>query len=363
MDPRPQKTSTFSHDAMDAAIKIGLLFVILIWCFQIVRPFIMPIVWGGIIAIALHPLVNKISEKLNMGAGRASALVTVATLAALLVPTFMFSGALFSGTQEFISEIQEGTLVIPPPKDSVAELPLVGESLHQIWSKASSNLEGVIKTYAPQIKQYGGKAASALGSLGFTVLQFVISIIIAGVFMKNSQGAAEVFHKIANRLAPGRGEGFTSLGVATVRSVVQGVIGVAVIQSVLAGVGMAIVGIPGTGVWMLAVLILAIIQLPPILILGPLMAYVFSVESSTVAVIFMVWGILVSASDAVLKPLLMGRGVDIPMLIILLGALGGMMMSGIVGLFVGAVVLALGYKLFIAWIDTVADTDTYEATQ
>lgn len=125
---------------------------------------------------------------------------------------------------------------------------------------------------------------------------------------------------------------------------------------------MGIAGVPATGLWMLAVLILAIIQLPPILVLGPVMAYLFAVETTTVAVLFTVWGILVSASDVVLKPMLMGRGVDIPMLVILLGALGGMMMSGIIGLFVGAVVLGLGYKLLMTWLEQ-ADSTEQEVTQ
>lgn len=341
----------FTKNAVDAAIKIAVIFMIVIWCFEIIKPFIMPIVWGGIIAITLFPLVAKLSKKSGLSLGRSSALVTVLSLALLLIPVFMFSGALVSGTQDFIGEIQEGTFVIPPPKQSVADLPLIGENLYSFWDKSSTNLDNVIKNHREEIKSLATKGAAILGGFGMTVLQFVISIIIGGVFITNTKGASEVCHKIAVRLAGSYGAEFSALSVATVRSVVQGVIGVAFIQSILAGIGMGVVGVPATGIWMLAVLILAIVQLPPILVLAPIIAYVFSVESSSVAIIFMVWAILVSASDAFLKPMLMGRGVDIPMLIILLGAIGGMMMSGIVGLFVGAVVMGLGYKLFIAWID------------
>ncbi|USD36030.1 MULTISPECIES: AI-2E family transporter [Ferrimonas] len=341
---------SFSSAAVDAAIKIGMIALMVSWCFQIVRPFILPIVWGGIIAIALYPLVQAGALRTGLSQTRVSVAVTVLALALLLVPTLLFSGALFSGTQELIGDVQQGTLEIPPPKASVADWPLVGEKLYQFWSRSSTNLAGVLNTYAPEIKAFASSAAMVAGGVGATVLQFVISIIIAGVFMGNARGANAAFHRVAIRLAGEHGESFASLAVATVRSVVQGVIGVALIQSLLAGAGMAMAGVPATGLWMLLVLLLAIVQLPPILILAPVMAYVFSVESTTVAVVFMVWGILVSASDAVLKPLLMGRGVDIPMLVILIGALGGMMMSGIVGLFVGAVVLALGYKLFVAWV-------------
>ncbi|WP_144209369.1 AI-2E family transporter [Shewanella donghaensis] len=349
-DKKISTAGEFTNATVDAAIKIALIFIMVIWCFKIIQPFIMPILWGGIIAIALYPVVTFISNRLKLSLGKSSLLITLLALAVLLVPTFLFSGTIVSSTQDFIAEIHDGTLVIPPPKEAVNKLPLVGDNLYELWSDASSDLEDVVKKYSEEIKAFSTKAAGAMGSFGMTVLQFLISIIIAGVFMGRASGSSQMFHKVSVRLAGSHGEQFSELAVATVRSVVQGVIGVAFIQSILAGVGLALVGVPGTGIWMLLVLILAIIQLPPILILGPIIAYVFSVESSTTAIIFMIWSILVSASDAFLKPMLMGRGVDIPMLVILLGAIGGMILSGIVGLFVGAVILALSYKLFSAWL-------------
>ncbi|MCL1141780.1 AI-2E family transporter [Shewanella gaetbuli] len=340
----------FTNAAVDAAIKIALIFIMVIWCFKIIQPFIMPILWGGIIAIALYPVVLFVSKKSHLSVSKTSLMITLLALALLLVPTFLFSGALVSSTQDFIAEIHNGTLTIPAPKTSVAEWPIIGESLYEFWADASADLQDFIQKYAEEIKSFSTSAASAVGSFSLTVLQFLISIIIAGVFMGKASGSSQMFHKVSVRLAGKHGEEFSDLAVATVRSVVNGVIGVAFIQSILAGVGLAAVGVPAVGIWMLLVLIFAIIQLPPILVLGPIIAYVFSVESSTTATIFMIWSILVSASDTFLKPMLMGRGVDIPMLVILLGAIGGMLLSGIVGLFVGAVVLALSYKLFSAWL-------------
>jgi predicted PurR-regulated permease PerM len=128
------------------------------------------------------------------------------------------------------------------------------------------------------------------------------------------------------------------------------VIGIAFIQSILALIGMAIIGVPLASLWSLLVLILAIVQLPAMIVLGPVMVYAFAAKSTTAAIFFLVYGLLVSSSDAVLKPLLLGRGVDVPMLVILLGAIGGMISYGIIGLFVGAVVLAVAYQLFVAWV-------------
>jgi predicted PurR-regulated permease PerM len=191
------------------------------------------------------------------------------------------------------------------------------------------------------------KAAGA----GIGVLQFIFSIVIAAVFLAHAEKTKLAMQRFCRRLVAERGDEMLDLSVATIRSVVNGVLGIAAIQALLGGLGMFLVGVPATGLWALLILILVIAQLPALLILGPVIVYVFSVESTTVAVIFMIWSLVVSMSDLVLKPLMLGKGVEAPMLVILLGAIGGMIMSGIIGLFVGAVVLALGYKLFQAWLD------------
>ncbi|QIR13350.1 AI-2E family transporter [Shewanella aestuarii] len=342
--------SIISREALDVAIKIALMFAVIGYCFQIVRPFVLPILWGAIIAIALTPVASAIANRTGLKMGKASALLTVLIVALLIVPTVSFSGSLISGGQMIYEKLQSGSLTIPPPNEAVAGWPLIGEHLFQLWSSASSNLQQFTTEHNEQINSLLTKGATTLGGIGLTLLQFVVSTIIAGVFMSHTPAMNAFFQRLINRVNHGQGEEYVKLIVATVRSVVQGVLGVAVIQSIFAGLGMAVVGVPATGIWMMAVLFLAIIQLPPILILGPVAAYVFTVESSTVSVIFLIWCLAVSGSDAILKPMLMGRGVDIPMLVILLGAIGGMLLSGIVGLFVGAVVLALGYKLLMAWL-------------
>ncbi len=352
MKQKPElSTSQFSAQAVDATIKIIMVLLMVYLCFDIVRPFIMPIVWGAIIAIALFPVVTWLSRRLNIKQSKASALVTAVVLIALIAPAVMFSGSIYTSSQEFIHAIMSDQVTLPPPKASVAQWPLIGESLYNSWSSAVSNLTAFTQQHAEQIKGMVKFLVGMIGGFGLSLLQFIISTLIAGVFMSNAQACAGAMHKISVRLAGRHGNEFTSLSTATVRSVVVGVIGVALIQACLAGLGMAVVGVPATGIWALLVLVLAIVQLPAIIVLGPVIAYVYSVESGTTATIFMVWTLLVGVSDTFLKPMLMGRGVDIPMLVILLGAIGGMMMSGIIGLFVGAVTLALGYKLLMAWLE------------
>ena len=337
--------------AVEVTIRIGLLFLLAAWCFLIVKPFIIPILWGMIIAIASYPVYRWMRLKLG-GRGKLAAIAfTLLALALLITPTVMLMGTVADTTQALSQDLQDGSLTIPPPPTSVEEWPLIGEELSAFWSGASENLGATLTSIAPQLKEAAGWLLSTAAGAGIGILQFVISIIIAGVILANAVGFGAFLKALARRLMGNRGEEFTMLASKTVRSVAQGVLGVALLQSLLAGVGLLAAGVPGAGLWALLVLLLAIVQLPPILILAPIILYVFSVSSTTVAVIFMIWSILVSMSDAFLKPLLLGRGVEVPMLIILVGAIGGMIHSGIIGLFVGAVVLALGYELFRAWLE------------
>ncbi len=173
--------------------------------------------------------------------------------------------------------------------------------------------------------------------------------------MLNPAKGFAAFSKVTSSVLGERGEEFARMTTGTIRGVMNGVVGVALIQSVLATIGMLIIGVPAAGLWGLLVLICAIAQLPPILILGPISAYCFSVYGSTPATIFLIWSLFINFADGVIKPVLMSRGLDTPMLVILLGAIGGMMLSGIIGLFVGAVVLSITYTLFMAWVNEKTD--------
>jgi predicted PurR-regulated permease PerM len=232
----------------------------------------------------------------------------------------------------------------------VADWPLIGDDVYAFWQTANRNLETALRQIAPQLKGIGLWLVSTGATTGVGIVKFVISIVIAGVLLANGPRVARAARGIATRLAGERGGQLTQLAGATVQSVTRGILGVAVIQSLLAGIGMLVVGVPASGLWALLVLLLAVIQLPSLLVLAPVIVYVFSTSSTFVAVVFAVWSVLVGTSDTFLKPMLMGRGVDLPMLVIFMGAIGGFLRAGIIGLFVGAVVLALGYTLFTAWL-------------
>ncbi|NOH98255.1 AI-2E family transporter [Vibrio sp. 99-70-13A1] len=344
-------SSNSSQQAIDAAIKIAVIAVLIYWCFSILRPFILLVAWGGIIATALYPVVIAIHNKTGLSKGKASGMLSLVGVLLLLIPLGALSSGLYTSASEVISGLQDGTLAIPKPRTALQDIPLIGDKLYSGLVLASSNIEGAMVKYAEEIKTYGAKMASIVGSVGGGFVQFIISTIIAGVFMSKAESCQVGIVKLAKRLTGESGEALVQLSKSTVRSVVQGVIGVAVIQSVLSAIGLVIAGVPAAAFWALAVLLVAIIQLPPILALLPPIIFMFSGDSTVAAGLFLVWCILVSGSDAILKPMLLSRGSDIPMLVILLGALGGMAMSGIVGLFVGAVILSLTYKLLVAWLE------------
>ena len=342
---------------IEGIIKLVILGVVLYYAFAILKPFMVPVLWGIIIAIAFSPLVVKIQKSFPKRRKTIIITGTLLLILALVVPTYILSGSVIDSSKELSSSLQDGTLAIPAPHESVKSWPIIGEKLYDLWSGAASNLESTILKFKPQFKEYAGGIASAIGSALGGILQFVISLFIAAVFLSKSEGSIEVSNAIARKLVGDKGEEWANLSALTIRSVVQGVIGIAIIQSVLAFIGFVVMDIPFAWFWAFMVLFFAIIQLPPIIIIGPIIAYVFSYSDTTPATIFAIYMVIVSMCDGFLKPLFLGRGIDIPMLVILLGAIGGMILSGIIGLFLGAVGLSLAYKLFMVWLDDNTDEE------
>lgn len=345
---------------IDLAIKLTAMAVIIVWCFQIVKPFILITIWSAILAVGLYPLHVKITSAMKGSKKFASIFIAILGISIIAVPAINLSSSAIDSAQHVYTGIEEGTLKIPAANESIKEWPVVGEKLYKLWQDSSQDIEKVASQYPEQIKSLSSALLSGVADIGGGVIQFIVSLIIATVFMAN---AATMHHGISllmRRLMNANGDRTINTTVASIRSVATGVLGVAVIQSLISGVGLMIADIPGAGIWAIVVLILAIAQLPPIIILGPIAAYYFSVADTTPAVIFLIFSIIVSASDAFLKPLFLGRGMNIPMLVILLGAIGGMLWSGIIGLFVGAVVLALGYELMTDWLEQTITEDTSE---
>lgn len=342
-------TDNFPNTAIETAIKLGVIFLLASLCLKILSPFLMPVFWGVIIAVAIYPLYLKLKNILGGHEKLAAIIYTLLTLTLLITPAIIIANSLIDVSQTVQHKIETDGLHIPAPEESVKQWPIVGENVYDTWSMASTDFEKTLERFLPQIKQAAKSGLSAAAGAGATILQFIFSIIISGVLVLNAEASYKLSKTFFRRLT-GEEVSHTETAIGIIRSVSQGVIGVALFQATLAALGMYFMDVPGWGFWSFLVLVVAIVQLSPLLILGPVAAYLFSVTETTPAVIFTIYIVFVSMIDGFLKPLVMGRGVKTPVLIILLGAIGGMLFSGIIGLFTGAVILALSYELLVEWI-------------
>ena len=340
----------YINRALEVTIHVGLLALLAAACLMILLPFIPLIAWGIIIAIAINPAHRKLQSLLGGRGTLAAVLCSLLLLAVLIVPVALLTGTIIDGIQTLVAHIRDGTLGVPPPPENVGTWPIIGQPVLRVWTMASTNLTGLLKNFAPQIKAIVPALLAASAGIGLTVLQFVLSIAVAGVLLANAAGCAKVARSLANRLFGDQGHEFVDLAESTVRSVTNGILGVAVIQSVLAGLGFLVGGLPGAGLWTMMFLFAAVLQVG-VVVLVPAVIYMFAIASTTKAVLFLVWCIFVGLIDNVLKPLLLGRGVAVPIAVVFLGAIGGFIVMGTIGLFVGAIILSVGYKLFLAWLE------------
>jgi len=341
----------FLHRAVEAAIRIGFVGLLAVWCFQIVQPFVIPFIWGVIIAVAAYPGYRRLSALLGGRNGLAAGLFALLGLIFLIIPSVLLTETLVDNAQRLAEGLSTGTIAIPPPQETIGSWPLIGETLAQFWRQASENLQTTLHILEPQLKALGGWLLKMAAGAGIGILQFIAAIIIAAVLLANASGSHRATHAIAARLAGERGASFAELAEATVRSVTRGILGVALIQALLAGIGFMAVGVPGPGLLAVLCLLLSVIQIGVFPIVVPVVIYVFATADTFTAAIFLLWAILVSTIDNILKPMLLGRGVEAPMAVIFIGAIGGFLSSGIIGLFIGAVVLVLGYKLLLLWLE------------
>ena len=341
--------------AVEIFINIGLVFLLAIVCLLILRPFVLLIAWGVIIAVACHSLFQKLQRRLGGHQVLTAVLCTVAFLAILIVPAILLGRGLVQTIQTATEHIKDGGAIVPTPPARIANWPLIGAPLYRIWDLAHADLTQVLKNFAPQLKSVLPGVVSVSAGLGLTLLQFFFSIIIAGVLLANAQGAYEVTRSLFNRIFGNKGPELHQLVGATIRSVTFGILGVALIQAACATIGFLVAELPGASLWSVLFLIAAVLQMGA-LVLIPAVIYVFATASITKATLFLIWCIIVAVMDNALKPLLLGRGVAVPIAVIFLGAIGGFVAMGIIGLFVGAIVLSVGYKLSVAWLGDSART-------
>lgn len=340
----------FINRTVEAAIRIGVLAALAVWCFEIARPFLVPFVWGVIIAVATYPAYRMLEDRLGGRRIFAAVVFTIIMLVVIAVPSVVLGDSLANGAREAARAFQAGSLDIPPPPDGVKSWPFVGESLHAFWQLASENITQAARQLSPWLSSAGKWLLSAAAGAGIAALQFLLAILIAGALLAHAETGGRATRAIAGRLSPERGLEYAEVAEQTVRSVALGILGVALLQGLLAGLGFLVAGVPGAGLLTLVCIVLGVIQIGVVIVVIPVVIYLFSTADTFTAVAFLIYAVLVSPIDNILKPLLLGRGVRVPMIVVFIGAIGGFVQSGIIGLFIGAVIFTLGYGLFRAWL-------------
>jgi predicted PurR-regulated permease PerM len=304
----------------------------------------------------MYPLHHSLSVKMGGKPKLASFIIIFAILAIIIVPTGFLIGSLVDEVKALKVIYDAGTLTIPPPTEKVKEWPIIGEKLYDLWYNLSDDLEQMLIKYQDQLLGVGKKIGMGILSAAGGVIQIVAALIIAGILLFLG-GTGDAIRKFFRKLAGDKGDEFADITLKTVASVVKGIMGVALILAMLNGVIFMLAGVPYAGIWTLLAFVLAVLQIPLIFVTGPIIIYLFAERELTSAIIWSALIFVAGLSDNVLKPILLGKGAPVPMLVIFIGVIGGFIFSGFIGLFTGAIIMSIGYKLFIGWLDSGVEAD------
>ena len=351
MKINPENDQQREGKSIDLTIKLILIIILLAWCVMIILPFLIPVLWGVILAITLFPVYNQLLRILKGKKALSSAIITGILLILLIAPSVWLISSMVEGIKQFVISLRDHTLVIPPPDPGVENWPIIGKPIYNTWQMLVTNLEAVLIQHRDQILQVGDNFLGAVKSVASNFLMMILSIIISGILLFHTEKTEKSSLEVASRLTGQKGEVLKDMIVLTIRNVAKGILGVAFIQFILMGASFMFAQIPFAGLWALLVLLMAIVQLPVGIVAIPVVIYLYSVREPFPATLWSLLIILLSLMDNILKPWLMGKGAPVPTLVIFLGAIGGMIMSGFIGLFTGAIILSLGYKLMTFWLE------------
>ena len=346
------------EDLIQLAIRLGLLAFLIYWTFVLIRPFVPILAWSIVLAVALYPVFNLLARLLGGRPRLAAAILTVINLGIVIGPATWLGLSAVEGVKDFAGNLNAGNLAVPSPPDGVKNWPLVGPQLFELWNQASSNIRAALREVVPHLKPLAGTMLGLAGNAGVGTLKFLLSVALAGFLFPYGSQLVAAGRGFLFRIVPEQSEHFLELAGTTIRAVSQGVIGVAIIQSLLAGIGFKLAGIPGAGLLAFVVMILAIVQIGAAIVLFPVIIWIWLDKDFTTALLMTLFLGIVGILDNVLKPLVMGRGLTTPTLVIFIGVIGGTLAHGIVGLFIGPIILSVAWELTVAWIRT----DRAEAT-
>jgi predicted PurR-regulated permease PerM len=349
-DPAASHRDRLTATWVELAVRLGVLAFLLYWAFILVRPFITIAIWSVVLTVALGPAYEWVADRLGGRRRLAAVLFTLLSLLVVIGPATWLVVGLIDSLLTLSERFDPTMLALPPPPDAVKSWPLIGEAVYEFWELASSNLKEALGRIAPQLKSLGSALLAVGAGAGVGVIKFFVAIIVAGFLYPQAPALADSARMLARRVSPERGEEFVRLAGTTILVVARGVIGISALQAFLAGLGVLVAGVPGAGLITSAVLILGIIQIGPSVVIVPLIIWSWFYMGTTAAVLFTAYMVPVNLLDNVLRPFLMGRGLQTPMLVILIGVIGGTLSQGITGLFLGPIILAVIWELLVAWV-------------
>ncbi|MGK7932481.1 MAG: AI-2E family transporter [Microcystaceae cyanobacterium] len=332
-------------------IRLVFLAALAFGCFAILRPFLGIVIWGAILATSIYPVMEWLKNVLGGRTKLAVILLCLVGIGIIIGPIAYLATLLVDNIQVLVKQLSADTINVPPPPPTLETWPVIGQPLNEVWQSAAVNLKGVLGRFRTQIEQLIPRLLLIAANTGLILLKFIISIIIAAALLLNTAAINRGLTKFFTKLVPTQGEAFLELSASTIRGVTRGVIGVALIQALLIGIGMAIAKIPAAGLLTLICLVLAIIQLGPGLVVIPTIIWAFFSIGTGWAILYTAWMIPCLVIDNVLKPMLMGQGLPVPILVVFIGVIGGTLSNGILGLFIGPVILSLGYEILVAWVN------------
>ena len=330
-------------------LSIGILIVAVFW---IVKPFLLAMVWASMYVVATWPLLIRLERILWGKRGLAAAVMTIILALVFVVPMVAALSIIEANMDRIVAWLTfMNSFSLPPPPHWVEALPIIGSKLSAIWHEASvAGAAELSVEVVPNAEKIATWFIGRAGTLGKTTFDFLLTVIIAGVLYSTGDGIAKGVLRFARRLAGDRGEVVTILAARTVRGVALGVVVTALVQSTAGGIGLAFAGVPAVSLLSAVMFILCLVQLGPALIMFPAAIWLFWSGHTTGGAVLFVWAILVSTIDNFLRPMLIRKSVDIPTLLIFPGVIGGLMALGIIGVFIGPVILAITYSLISDWV-------------
>lgn len=336
--------------SLNIAVRLALAALLAVFCFRIVQPFLVPLTWATILAVALKGVFATMVRMTGGRRGLAGVIFSLTGIILVVGPSYILGGSLLGSARDLRAQLESGTLTVPAPPRVLEKIPVLGERIEEAWSLANTNLEEALVQLEPQLRAFGRWALGFLAGFGGMILTTVLSLIIAGILLTFAEPATKAVRAVTRELQGDWDEDLVGMASITISSVAKGVLGVAVIQSFLCAIGMLVAGVPAAGILSIIVLFLAVIQLPPLLIMILPIIWAWGHMGTIGALVFTVYSIAASASDTPLKAVFLSRGNVVPMPVVLLGAIGGMVSMGMMGLFLGAVVLSVGYQLVRIWM-------------